>query len=192
MSIEKKGGEKQSSGGVAKEVIACPASFRPRDRPKGRRQPCKPRKTHERLPSPRPNPAPLESGLWSFDGPVKSPKALTRFPPPNPGSIEDLLDPPQVLLHLRGTESLGPRRTTRMPDPRPIYWESCSSPLHKAVKLRLFYLVIPQTADVHPIAQYSSLGRARRTRYCATIKASTCTPTSAHNPLDATGTGYIH
>jgi hypothetical protein len=53
MSIEEKGGEKQSSGGVAKEVTACPASFRPRDRPKGQRQPCKPRKTHERtLPTP--------------------------------------------------------------------------------------------------------------------------------------------
>jgi hypothetical protein len=60
-------------------------------------------------------------------------KGQSLFLPRNPGSIEALLDPPQV-LHLRETESLGPRHSTRMPD-RDQYWESCSPPLHnKAVQ----------------------------------------------------------
>jgi hypothetical protein len=52
------------------------------------------------------------------------------------------------VLHLRGTESLGPRqRNTHITNarPRPIYWETCSSPLHKAGPAEV---VIPRdTAD---------------------------------------------
>jgi hypothetical protein len=177
MSIEKKGREKENSGGVAtsKVVTACPASFRPRDRPKGQRQPCKPRKTHERpaLTSTQPRISGVSTARWNLL------KGQSDFHPPrNPGSIEDLLDLSSSASFARDGKSwpATTKHTTRMPDRDQYIGRAAAPHSIRLCKLRLLYLVIPQTA----------------TRYRATIKASICTPTSARNPLDATGTGYLH